>query len=75
MQLMAIAGAGGLAMGLIFPRLGVALGITLFIVVLATFVIASRAGTPVPHPGWLLGIAAGMLAATVGWLVRGRRRA
>jgi len=73
-QLMAVAGIASLAVGLIVPRLGVSLAIALFIAVLATFVIASRAGMPVPQLGWFAGIAVGFLGAAAGWFVRGRRR-
>jgi hypothetical protein len=74
-QLLGLSGLGGLAVGLILPRLAAALGVAVFVGILATFVLAATSGVPVPMPGWILSLATALLAAAVGWWIRSRRRA
>lgn len=74
-QLLAIAGLGGLVAGLILPHAGAAVGVGLFIGILATFALASASGTPVPMLAWLLAVLVGMAGGWLGWFVRSRRRA
>jgi hypothetical protein len=75
MTVLAISGLVGLAIGLIVPRLPVATGIALFLGILATFLMAATSGTPVPMIGWMSAVVLAVLAAALGWVLRGRGRA
>jgi len=73
-QLLAISGLGGLAVGLIVPVRSVAVGLSVFVGVLASFALAATSGAPVPFLGWMLAPVLAIAAALLGWWVRGRRR-
>jgi hypothetical protein len=74
-QLLAISGLGGLAVGLIVPVRPVAVGVSVFVGVLVSFALASTSGAPVPFVGWMLAPIIAILASLLGWWVRHSRRA
>ena len=72
-KLLGIAGVGGLISGLFIRKwpLAFASGITFGL--LSTIVLASIRLTGVGTISWMMGIFVGILMATIGWWVRGRK--
>lgn len=73
-KLLSIAGIGGILSGLFIKHWPIAAGLGVAFGVLDTVVLASTRYTGVASISWVMAIFVGVLMATLGWWLRGRRR-
>lgn len=73
-KLLSIAGIGGLISGLFSRRIWVAITLGAAWGVADTVVLSAQWSSPVPAAAWVFAVVAGVGAALLGWLVKGRKR-